>query len=253
MVRRVQGLYLINYYVLKLLMYMEIIAEIGQNHNGDMVLAKELICAAKESGADVAKFQLFDAVKTFGKDNNPWFDYNCKTQLSQEKLMTLFDECKKVDIEFMSSVFNIELIDWLEKLNVKRYKIASRSIYDEALISRLLEINKPLIISLGYWKEKQFPVFLSKSEIKYLYCISKYPTELKELNLLEVDFTKYGGFSDHTLGINAAIIALSRGATIIEKHFTLDKNLYGPDHSCSMLPEELLAISNFKKELKLAL
>jgi len=232
---------------------MEIIAEIGQNHNGDMVLAKELIHAAKESGADVAKFQLFDAIKTFGRDNNPWFDYNCKTQLTQENLITLFEECKKANIEFMSSVFNIELIDWLEELNVRRYKVASRSIDDGPLINRLLEINKPLIISLGYWKEKNFPVFSSKSEIKYLYCISKYPTELKELNLLEVDFTKYGGFSDHTLGINASIIALSRGAMIIEKHFTLDKTLYGPDHSCSMLPEELLAISDFKKELKLAL
>ena len=232
---------------------MEIIAEIGQNHNGDMMLAKELIHAAKESGADIAKFQLFDALKTFGKNNNPWFEYNCKTQLSQENLITLYEECKKADIEFMSSVFNFELIDWLEKLNVRRYKVASRSINDNKLIQSLIELNKPLIISLGHWKEKDFPDFSSNNKISYLYCISKYPTELDELSLSEVDFSKYDGFSDHTLGINASIIALSRGAKIIEKHFTLDKNLFGPDHSCSMLPDELMAISNFKNELKLAL
>ncbi len=232
---------------------MEIIAEIGQNHNGDMVLAKELIHAAKESGADIAKFQLFDALKTFEKKNNPWFEYNCKTQLSQENLVTLNEECKKADIEFMSSVFNFELINWLEELNVERYKVASRSINDNKLIKTLLELNKPLIISLGHWKKKDFPVFSSNKKISYLYCVSKYPTELDELHLSEVDFSKYDGFSDHTIGVNASIIALSRGAKIIEKHFTLDKNLFGPDHSCSMLPEELMAISNFKKELKLAL
>ena len=232
---------------------MEIIAEIGQNHNGDMVLAKELIHAAKESGADIAKFQLFDALKTFEKKNNPWFEYNCKTQLSQENLVTLNEECKKADIEFMSSVFNFELINWLEELNVERYKVASRSINDNKLIKTLLELNKPLIISLGHWKKKDFPVFSSNKKISYLYCVSKYPTELDELHLSEVDFSKYDGFSDHTIGVNASIVALSRGAKIIEKHFTLDKNLFGPDHSCSMLPEELMAISNFKKELKLAL
>ena len=107
---------------------MEIIAEIGQNHNGDMVLAKELIFAAKESGADVAKFQIFDAEETFGTKNNPWIDYNKKTELSRDNVNLLYEECQRHQIEFMSSVFHSRYIDWLEQLNVKRYKIASRSI-----------------------------------------------------------------------------------------------------------------------------
>ena len=122
---------------------MEIIAEIGQNHNGDMVLAKELINAAKENGADVAKFQIFDALETFGKKNNDWYEYNCKTQLSKDDVHYLAEVCEKENIEFMSSVFHSRYIEWLEEINVKRYKIASRSIYDHvsSLTGRVKIVN----------------------------------------------------------------------------------------------------------------
>ena len=228
---------------------MEIIAEIGQNHNGDMELAKDLIAAAKESGADVAKFQVFDALSTFGKMNNPWFDYHCKTQLSADNVNFLADECKKNDIEFMASVFDIKLIGLLEDVSVKRYKIASRSIYDKKLIEVLLQINKPLIISLGHWKEKILPKFNSNSTIDYLYCISKYPTKISEINFNSIDFDAYSGFSDHTLGVSASIYAMLKGARIIEKHFTIDKNLYGPDQALSITPAELSILTQFKKDL----
>jgi sialic acid synthase SpsE len=228
---------------------MEIIAEIGQNHNGDLSTAIEMIYIAKECGADVAKFQLYDAVKLFPTMGNPWFEYNCKTEIKKDQLCKLFEECNKANIEFMASVFDNERIKWLEELGVKRYKIASRSIEDSELINALCLTGKPLIVSLGYWFEKEFPVFPAKAKIDYLYCISKYPTPLEDVLLSKVDFSKYSGFSDHTLGISASMAALARGARIVEKHFTLNKNSLGPDHSCSMNPAELTALAQFKNDL----
>jgi len=232
---------------------MEIIAEIGQNHNGDMELAKDLIFAASENGADVAKFQLFQAEETFGKVNNEWYDYNCKTQLSKDDIFYLADICKSANIEFLASAFHPRFVEWLEEVNVKRYKLASREIFDDNLISKYIETNKPLIVSLGFWEKESFPNILSSNSVDYLYCISHYPTELSELNFSKIDFNKYSGFSDHTIGISAAMIALSRGAKIIEKHFTIDKNAFGPDHLGSMDPKELKEISLFRNNLKLCL
>ena len=113
----------------------QIIAEIGQNHNGDMKIAKDLIVAAKESGADVAKFQVYNAKKLFAEKGNPWFEYNCNTELSFDDLVYLNEECSKNKIEFMASVFDVKRVDWLEEIELKRYKIASRSIKDRELIS----------------------------------------------------------------------------------------------------------------------
>jgi sialic acid synthase SpsE len=228
---------------------MEIIAEIGQNFNGDMGLAKELIHAAHENGADVVKFQVYDAKELFPKEGNPWYDYNCKTELSKDQIIELSSECDKVDIEFGASVFDCERIDWLETVGIKRYKIASRSINDEALIAKLSATGKPLIVSLGMWEGTEFPK-IKAEKVDYLYCVSKYPTELTDLYFDKVDFTKYAGFSDHTVGISASICAFSRGARILEKHFTLDKKAYGPDHEGSMVPEELKQINQYRNELR---
>ena len=227
----------------------EIIAEIGQNHNGDMNLAKELINAAKDCGADVAKFQVFDAKSLFPKKGNPWYEYNCSTELSRDNVLELNEECRKIDIEFFGSVFHVDRIDWLENLGIKRYKIASRSINDHELISKLELLNKPLIVSLGMWEKEYLPEINSQARVDFLYCISKYPTEFKDLKFSEVDFNKYSGFSDHTIGITASIIALTKGAKILEKHFTIDRSLYGPDHHCSMTPGELQQLNKFRCEL----
>lgn len=237
-----------------------IIAEIGQNHNGDIGLACELIQEAKKSRADIAKFQLYDAKKLFPKENNPWYEYNCKTEISYKDLDKLIAECERNNIQFMASVFDIERFEWLVEYNIQDFKIASRSIQDNKLINHLLSSNKNMIISLGYWLKEHnnnpdiLPNFNSKGKIDYLYCISDYPTKLTDLHLNKIDFqNKYSGFSDHTQGITAAMYAISRGAKIIEKHFTLDKTMYGPDHSCSMDPSELKILSTFNQELNLCL
>ena len=232
---------------------MEIIAEIGQNHNGDMELAKTLIQAAADNGAQVAKFQLYDAKALFPKEGNAWYEYNCKTELSQAQVEEIMKTCEQYCIEFMASVFDTERIQWLEALGVKRYKIASRSIRDEALIQRLCDTKKPLLIALGMWDKPGFPNISATADVGFLYCISKYPTSYENLRFENVDFTKYRGFSDHTMGIVAAQVALARGASVIEKHLTLDKGFWGPDHAGSMTPGELNTLSKWAGECALGL
>lgn len=227
----------------------EIIAEIGQNHNGDIDCAMELIRCAKDGGADVAKFQLYDAHQLFEEGPaNPWFEYNCKTELSQKDVSLLANYCRTLNIEFMASVFDVERVKWLEEVGVKRYKIASRSIFDSDLIEAVSATRKPILASLGHWKGNAFPMFSTDVKVDFLYCISKYPTPLNELKLSAVDFKRYIGFSDHSLGITAACSAIVRGATVIEKHLTLDKHAYGPDHSGSMDAGELKALDRFRNE-----
>lgn len=230
-------------------MKIEIIAEIGQNHNGDMALARDLIFAAKASGADVAKFQLYDARTLFSKEGNEWFAYNCKTELTRDQVSELWGECERAGIEFMASVFDTERLAWLEDIGVRRYKIASRSVHDTALIQALSRTGKPLLVSLGMWEKDAFPEVSSAGGVGFLYCVSKYPTPLSDLHLSKADFERYAGFSDHTIGIHAAVVALARGAAVLEKHFTLDKQMYGPDHAGSMTPDELAMIDAFRKDL----
>ncbi len=232
---------------------MEIIAEIGQNHNGDMDLARRLIWQAKENGAEVAKFQVYDARRLFPRENNPWFDYNCSTELSREQVKLLDKECRAAGVEFMASVFDTERVLWLEDLGVRRYKLASRSVEDRPLIEALCATGKPLIVSLGMWQGPGFPDIPSPKPVAFLYCISRYPTPLEDLHLKKVDFKRYHGFSDHTEGVNASLAALALGARIIEKHFTLDKAMFGPDHACSITPAEMAQIHTFRRDLEKAL
>lgn len=234
-------------------MSIEIIAEIGQNHNGDMSLARELIHAAKEGGADVAKFQLYQAETLFPREGNEWFEYNCKTELGRDQVLELAAECDRIGIEFMASVFDIERISWLEEVGVKRYKIASRSIHESGLIEALCRTDKPLLASLGMWGEAEFPRIDTRGGVGFLYCVSKYPTPLEDLHLATIDFIRYAGFSDHTIGIHAAQIAMARGAGILEKHFTLDRQMYGPDHAGSMMPDDLAELAAFRQELQCCL
>lgn len=227
----------------------EVIAEIGQNHNGDMKIAEQLIVSAKEAGADVAKFQLYDARALFPpREQNPWFDYNCSTELTRADVYRLAECCARVGIEFMASVFDLERISWLEDVGVKRYKIASRSINDHALIKAIAATGKPIIASLGAWKGLELPKIGAPGGVDYLYCVSEYPAPLEHLKLSHVDFTKHSGFSDHSEGIVAACASFVLGARILEKHLTLDKSAYGPDHLCSMTPAELRRIHEFRRD-----
>lgn len=226
-----------------------IIAEIGQNHNGDMRLAKELIRSAKENGADIAKFQLFDTDYIF-KPEFEWYKEAKQAELTKEQLKELFKECQKVGIEFLASVFDPERVRWTEEIGMKRYKIASRSIYDQELLKAVAKTGKDMIISLGMYKGKEFPKIKTKGRVFFLYCVAKYPTHYQDLDFPNVDFNKYSGFSDHTLGIEAALVAMARGAKIIEKHLTLDKNMPGPDHKSSMEPKELRELVNYARKFE---
>ncbi|WP_417613170.1 N-acetylneuraminate synthase family protein [Owenweeksia hongkongensis] len=222
-----------------------------------MDVAIELIRAAYTAGADVAKFQLYDAKSLFptGEQGNKWYNYNCSTELSFDQVACLKDECDKIGIEFMASPFDPERVSWLEKLGVKRYKIASRSVRDSKLLNAVVATKKPIISSLGLWEGKDFPVIGGDRQTRFLYCVAKYPTPLSDINFAEITFSEQGyfGFSDHTVGISAPVAAISRGALLIEKHFTLDTAMYGPDHSCSMTPSELSRLTKFRDEIAVCL
>lgn len=225
-----------------------LIAEIGQNHNGDMHLARELISAAKSCGADVAKFQVFEARSLFSRSGNPWFEYNLATELRRSQVEELAQCCADVGIEFMASAFDPVRVGWLEDVGVRAHKIASRSIHDDALIAAVAATGKDVIVSLGMWQGPQLPVLPIDAPVHFLHCISQYPTPLGAVKLADVDFTELAGFSDHTVGRTAAFVAIARGARIVEKHFTLDKTMYGPDHAGSADPADLRAIARFMVE-----
>jgi len=224
----------------------EIIAEIGVNHNGDMQVATDLIWQCKRAGADVAKFQLYDPRKRSDINTHRWKDILLKSRLTKRQVMQLAVECKKADIEFMASCFDVERVDWCELVRVKRYKIASKSIYDEELAEAVAGTGKPvimslgMIVSMGMVDNSGLDHWFCVKQKKLLYCISDYPCLFETLNLHSSSmFEFYDGFSDHTPGITASIVAMGLGARIIEKHVTLSRTMPGPDHSFSLLPEEL--------------
>ena len=231
----------------------ELIAEIGQNHNGDMGLAREMIHAAREAGADVAKFQVFDARALFSREGNPWYDYNLTTELGRAQVEELYAACREAGIAFMASVFDVERVGWLEALGVTRYKVASRSIGDRALLEALGRTGKPLLVSLGCWDGAAFPALPTRAPVEFLYCVARYPAPLESLGLGRVDFGAYAGFSDHSEGIAAAVAAYARGARIVEKHMTMDKAMYGPDHRGSATPGELAALDALRRDIARAL
>jgi N-acetylneuraminate synthase/N,N'-diacetyllegionaminate synthase len=222
----------------------QIIAEIGQNHNGDMELAKELIYAAKENGADVAKFQLYDVDSIFPKDFE-WYQETKKSEVSRDQAFELAQTCEAAGIEFMASVFDLERVSWCEAIEMKRYKIASRSVRHHPLIEAVCATGKDMIVSLGMWDGPGFPSIPARARLDYLYCVAKYPTHPEDLDFNSIDFARYSGFSDHTMNIDASLIAVARGARILEKHFTMSKAMHGPDHSGSMEPQELAQIRRF--------
>lgn len=198
-----------------------IIAECGQNFCGNMELAKKLISLAKENGADLVKFQLYDHNILY-KDHPEIPD----VALSFDEANMLFDYGEEVGIEVFFSVFDVERVKWCEEIGVKRYKVAYSQSYNIDLLRAIRAANKPILISSDGYQLGQT-----------LYCVPQYPVKLSELHLGDVDFNKLG-FSDHTIGLDAAKIALARGAQIIEKHFAIDHQT-GVDAQWSMTPEEL--------------
>lgn len=217
-----------------------IIAEIGHNFNKDIKLAKKMIWYAWERGADIAKFQLYD-IDTIKIPTDTHYQELKDGQISKKQVIELAEECKKSGIEFMASAFDIERLKWLEEIGVKRHKIASRSIFDQDLINAMEKTGKPIIASLGAWNKKGFPKI---KNAQFLYCLTRRQIETEGVKNFPKKFNKYDGFSDHTIGIDYAKLAIDRGAKIIEKHFTIDKNMVGCDQAGSMTPDELQELTN---------
>lgn len=207
------------------------VAELGLNHNGNFDLACELMRQAKWAGADIVKLQL---------------GWRCKegemNRIDEAAMDKFFAYAKYLDIELMFSIISEEAFELIKKYPVNRYKVASRTVRDNLdMVQRIVMEGKETIISLGMWDKPVEPIIATN--VKYLWCKSLYPTYPWQMTDMPKKFndgiSKYSGYSDHTLGIEAALIAISRGAEIIEKHFTLDKSdTTIRDHTLSATPEE---------------
>ena len=213
------------------------ILEAGHNHCGSMRHAKLLIEEAKACGADAIKFQAYNTNKIKQPWQSRYFEL-LLTEHTKEEFKELKEHCDKVGIEFFASAFDTERVKWLEELGVKRHKLASRSIYDRELITAMEKTKKPIIASLGRWNDIVPPKI---KNAKFLYCVSEYPAYITS-EMFPAKFGEgeaYEGFSDHSIGMYWCREAVKRGATIIEKHFTLDKRLPGNDQKGSADPTEM--------------
>ena len=224
---------------------MQFISEIGLNYNNNFSLCYELIKQSKISGANIVKFQLGWKGKP---DEINYLDF--------ERLTQLHNWADYFDVPIMFSVFNNEALDLIKKFNPKRIKIASRTLVDDFdLCKKILDLDIETFISLGMWDEKKDLPFPKQSNINYLWCKSTYPNSLNDLKNLPKKFSKNDlksltGFSDHSIGIETALIAISRGAKVIEKHFTLDKsNTFIRDHALSASPEEFKLLTMLGEEI----
>jgi len=217
------------------------IAEIGLNHNGNFNACHEMIKLAKKSGADIAKFQL--GWKSLPNEIN---------FLDLERIKTLKKWTEEFEIELMFSIFNKESLEMVKELNLDKYKIASRTVVgDLDLVKEIVNLKKKTFISLGMWEKDYLPI-IHNENIDYLWCRSKYPTELNDLKNFPKDFknSNYVGYSDHTIGIDMPLVAISRGAKVIEKHFTLDKtSTVVRDHVLSATPEEFKDLVKIGREI----
>jgi N-acetylneuraminate synthase/N,N'-diacetyllegionaminate synthase len=247
-----------------------IIAEIGANHNRDMNTAKKLIDFAAESGADAVKFQTYKAEKLyskkaprFSKDKTDPFNLIKSVELPREWHRGLFDYAVNKNLHFISSPFDYEAVDILNDLGVPAFKVASFEITDLELIKYVAKKGKPIIISTGMANMEEIKEALhtarsqGNDDVILLHCNSLYPTppELVNLNAIETMRKVFKipiGFSDHTTGIHIPIAAVAKGAKIIEKHFTLDRNMKGPDHSFAIEPYELIQMVKNIRDLEKA-
>lgn len=246
-----------------------IIAEVGVNHNGLFKNCLKLIDKAKEAGADIVKFQTFKAenltIKNYPKANYQknykknvtQFNMLKKLELKRSFHIKLKNYCKKKNIEFLSSGFDVDDLEFLKKLNLKRFKIPSGEITNYLYLKKIASFKKEVILSTGMSTiaeiEKAVKILikngLTKKKIILLHCISEYPTKVSSANLNAIktmqDFFKLKiGFSDHTLSLLVPSIAVALGASIIEKHITLNNNLPGPDHKSSLNPLDFKKMVN---------
>lgn len=240
-----------------------IIAEAGVNHNGSIELAKQLIDKASEAGADAVKFQSFKAERLVTRNarkaeyqklttnsRESQFEMIKKLELDYNKHRELIDYCHSKNIMFLSSPFDLESIELLNELGLEIFKIPSGEINNLPYLRKIGSLKKKVILSTGMSTlgdiENALTILRSSgtTDVTVLHCNTEYPTPMKDVNLLAMKTIKDAfkvevGYSDHTLGIEVPIAAVALGATVIEKHFTLDKTMEGPDHKASLEPEEL--------------
>lgn len=243
-----------------------IIAEAGVNHNGSMKLAKKMVVAAKEAGADYVKFQTFIPKnlvsryaskaeyqkKTTGEEDSQ-LQMLEKLALTQEDFVELQDYCKEVGIGFISTPFDLESIAFLNTLDMDFWKLPSGEVTNLPYLEKIAQTGKKIIMSTGMCEMNEIQEtvkVLEKNgagEIMILHCNTEYPTPFSDVNLLAMYemaevLQKPIGYSDHTVGIEVPIAAVALGAVVIEKHFTLDRTMEGPDHAASLEPQELAAM-----------
>lgn len=236
-----------------------IIADIGINSMGNMSLAKKMIIDLAEIGVDICKFQWYSTYDLFGDPakgtyNKEIYDLVKPFELSEAKIIELMECCDKYGVEFGCSVFDNDRFDILEKLGVKTHKIASRvSKYDRPLAERMLATGKKTFVSLGFnaisFDKNKYP------NMKTLYCLAKYPSEDSDFNLPKsFSDSIYDGFSSHAMNPYPAMVALARGAEIIEVHYTQSKSMVvlpgGYDHLSSLNKDELKQVCDFSKSIK---
>ncbi|MEY8375750.1 N-acetylneuraminate synthase [Lachnospiraceae bacterium 56-18] len=254
-----------------------IIAEAGVNHNGSLKIAKQLALTARQCGADIVKFQTakLDSVVSKYADMAEYQKNNIGREMCQKemlkRLLLTYDEfielaayCDEIGIEFLSTPFDLESIEFLGKLGCSIWKIPSGEITNLPYLEKIAKTHKKIILSTGMStleEVKEAIAVLEQNnagEIIILHCTTQYPASVEEINLnamctLRSVFHKDIGYSDHTRGIEVSIAAVAMGAVVIEKHFTLDRQMAGPDHKASLEPDELhamiRAIRNIEKAL----
>jgi len=256
-----------------------IIAEAGVNHNGSLDLAFKLIDAAKEAGANAVKFQTFKA-ESLVSSNAEKAEYQNQTtdttetqyemikklELTLDDNKKLIEYCRKAEIQFLSSPFDLDSIDLLNELGLEIFKIPSGEIINLPYLRKIGSLNKKIILSTGMADLGEIEDALDvltengtdKDNITILHCNTEYPTPFEDVNLkamltIKNSFGVKVGYSDHTLGIEVSIAAVALGAKVIEKHFTLDKNMEGPDHKASLEPGELRMMVNAIRNIEKAL
>lgn len=256
-----------------------IIAEAGVNHNGDLTKAKALIDAAVDAEVDMVKFQTFRAEDLVSKEakqasyqkkninskDDSQFQMLKQLELSLEDHEELIGYCNEKGIEFFSTAFDVKGLEYLNSLGFGRFKIPSGEITNYPYLKKLAEMGKPVILSTGMANMEEIreamqllETGIQKEDIIVLHCNTEYPTPMKDVNLIAMktigrELNVKFGYSDHTLGIEVPIAAVALGATVIEKHFTLDRNLPGPDHRASLEPSELKAMVSAIRNIEMAI
>lgn len=257
-----------------------IIAEAGVNHNGSFELAKQLVDAADSAGADFIKFQTFKANKIVSKSakkadyqerntsdgDDSQYNMLKKLEMPDDWHIKLIEYAEKQGIKFLSTGFDEESVDFLDKLGSPLFKIPSGEITNKPYLKHIAQKRKPVILSTGMANMDEIKAAVdvllkngvAKSMITVLHCNTEYPTPMEDVNLkamlsIQDELGVKVGYSDHTQGIEVPIAATALGATVIEKHFTLDRNLPGPDHKASLEPNELKAMVSAIRNVELAI